>query len=94
MGDVYYPGRWNGQPPQPDSPLPPGGGGGTFGGMEVRVAKLEASSEHLVRSMDELRADVRDLKRDGERDFRILFGAIIAVALGLAWMMAKGFKWM
>lgn len=29
-----------------------------------------------------------------ERDFRILFGAIIAVALGLAGLMAKGFHWL
>ncbi len=31
--------------------------------------------------------------RDREFDFRLLFGALIAVALGLAGMMAKGFGW-
>ncbi|WP_024278602.1 hypothetical protein [Xanthobacter sp. 126] len=61
--------------------------------MEARVAKLEASSDHLVRSVDGLRIDVREAKCGAERDFRILFGAIVAVALGLAYMMAKGFHW-
>jgi tetrahydromethanopterin S-methyltransferase subunit G len=35
-----------------------------------------------------------DSMRDAmERDFRLLFGAIITVALGLAALMAKGFHW-
>ncbi len=29
-----------------------------------------------------------------ERDFRLTFGALIALALGLATMMAKGFHWL
>lgn len=29
-----------------------------------------------------------------ERDFRILFGALIAVTLGLAGLMARGFGWL
>lgn len=63
--------------------------------MEVRIAKLEATMEHVQSNVAELKADVRELRRDifGIRttDFRILFGAIIAVALWLAGMMAKGF---
>ena len=43
-------------------------------------------------------ADVKELRRDitGIRttDFRLIFGAIIAVALGLAGLMAKGFGWL
>ena len=35
-----------------------------------------------------------DAMRDAmERDFRILFGALITVALGLAALMARGFHW-
>ncbi len=52
----------------------------------------------------ELRGDVRKLDRKvdtgfnsvhnrQEQDFRIIFGALIAVALGLAGLMAKGFHW-
>jgi len=41
-----------------------------------------------------VKADVRGLRADARTDFRILFGAIIAVALGLAGLMAKGFHWL
>ncbi len=53
---------------------------------------------HMQHEQSELRSDVREIRRDviGIRttDFRILFGAIIAVALGLAGLMAKGFHWL
>lgn len=78
------------------SPEPPDNGD-----MEARVAKLEASMEYVQRDLAEIKATLRghDGKFDGirdraERDFRILFGALIAVALGLAGMMAKGFGWL
>ena len=74
------------------------GGGGD---MEARIAKLEADvsyiKEHIrdVKSESkELRSDIKELRRDTDRDFRILFGAIITVALGLAGLMAKGFHWL
>jgi hypothetical protein len=45
----------------------------------------------------DLRSDTNrriDSLRDAvESDFRILFGAIISVALGLAALMANGFHW-
>ena len=82
--------------------LPPAvdGGGPTDndGGMEARVAKLEAAMEYVQRDIGELKSEVREIRKDitGIRttDFRILFGAIIAVALGLAGLMAKGFHWL
>jgi hypothetical protein len=64
------------------------------GAMEARVAKLEASATHIEREMSQLRADVREIKRDQRDDFRVLFGAIIVVTLGLAGLLAKGFKWL
>lgn len=69
-------------------------GGGTFDGMEARVAKLEASLEHIGREISDVKADVRILRENARGDFRILFGAIIAVALGLAGLLAKGFHWL
>jgi tetrahydromethanopterin S-methyltransferase subunit G len=63
------------------------------GDMEARLAKLEATMEHVKSDVAELKADVRELRRDLSTDFRILFGAVIAVALGLAGLMAKGFHW-
>ena len=68
---------------------PPGGGG-----MEARVAKLEASVAHIERDIGEMKTDVRGLRSDARTDFRLLFGALIAVALGLAGMMARGFGWL
>ncbi|OGB23499.1 MAG: hypothetical protein A3I66_01235 [Burkholderiales bacterium RIFCSPLOWO2_02_FULL_57_36] len=59
--------------------------------MEARVAKLEAITEYIQRDIKELKEDVRAIRTT---DFRILFGAIIAVALGLAAIMAKGFGWL
>ncbi|MES2324818.1 MAG: hypothetical protein V4633_21375 [Pseudomonadota bacterium] len=62
--------------------------------MEARIAKLEVSVEYIQRDIGELKDDVRSLREDFSSDFRILFGAIISVSLGLAAMMAKGFGWL
>lgn len=66
------------------------GGGGD---MEARVAKLESDVEYIKRDISEIKSDIKDIKTDAKTDFRILFGAIISVALGLAGLMAKGFGW-
>jgi len=82
----------------PANGIDQGGGGGDDGGMEARIAKLEAANEYIQRDIKELKDDVRAIRGDitGIRttDFRLLFGAIIAVALGLAAIMAKGFHWL
>ncbi len=72
--------------------------------MEARVAVLEEITAATKAAIADLRQDIRDLRtktlrrddalRDAlERDFRILFSALISVAIGLATMMAKGFHW-
>lgn len=71
-----------------------GGGNGGGDDMQARVAKLESDVEHMKNTLKEIKDDVREIKRDARSDFRILFGAIIAVALGLAGLMAKGFHWL
>lgn len=86
-------------PPLDDHPPIPrdfksGGGDGISGGMEPRVAKLEALYEGTAKDVADLKADLREMRRDMRSDFRVLFGAIIAVALGLAGIMAKGFGWL
>lgn len=63
-------------------------------GIEPRVARLEASVSHLEADMREVKGDLKDLRRALETNFRLLFGALIAVALGLAGLMAKGFHWL
>lgn len=50
-------------------PLKGGGGGGTFDGMEARVAKLEATASHIERDVADLRTDVRSIK-DSAADLR------------------------
>lgn len=70
-----------------------GDGGGDDGGMEIRLAKLEASMEHVQQDVSDIKQDLREIKKDARADFRLLFGALIAVALGLAALMAHGFHW-
>jgi hypothetical protein len=74
--------------------LKSGGGGGTSDGMEPRVAKLEAAVEHIQKDISEIKTDIRGLRDMQWSHFLILFGAIIFVALGLAGLMARGFKWL
>jgi len=75
-----------------------GGGGGDNDDMEARVAKLEAAVEYIQRDISDIKTDLKEVRGDVSSirttDFRILFGAIIAVALGLAGIMAKGFGWL
>jgi hypothetical protein len=72
-----------------DRSNPPAG----FDGMEARVAKLEGAVGHIERDIGDIKADVRTIRDHARTDFRVLFGGIIAVALGLAGMMARGFHW-
>jgi len=93
MGDLV--------PMRPSSPLPTGGDGGHFDGMEARVAALEAHYSHIKEDVSELRKDVRELRSELKTDFRWLLSILISVAaalggliLGLAGMVAKGFHWL
>ncbi|MES2757533.1 MAG: hypothetical protein V4693_09185 [Pseudomonadota bacterium] len=66
-------------------------------GMEPRLTKLDTAVEFIQRDIKELRDDLRTVKSDItaiRTDFRLLFGAIIAVALGLAGLISKGFHWL
>ena len=89
---IFAAGRFGGTKP-PGPPLQPPSGGGTFDGMEARVAKLEATVDHIQRDVGDIRTEVRTLRENARSDFRILFGAIIASTLGLAGLIAKGFQW-
>lgn len=84
-GDRRRRGEDNGQRP----PGPPG-----ENPLEPRVAKLETHIEYVRRDLDELRVDFREHRKETRTDFRLLFGALITAALGLAGMMGKGFGWL
>jgi len=74
-------------------PVAGGGGGPQDPGVEARVAKLEAHIAHIQHDLGEIKSDIREIRRDARTDFRLMFGAVIFVALGLAGLMAKGFHW-
>jgi len=69
-------------------------GGGDDGGMEARIARIEAHVDHLRETLSEVKADTRDIKSEMRTDFRVVFGSLIAGIVGLAGIMAKGFGWL
>jgi hypothetical protein len=62
-------------------------------GLEARVAKLEAAVE-FQRSIAEIQTELQILRANARSDFRLTFAALLAAALGLAWLLAKGFHWL
>lgn len=58
----------------------------------IRSEMREARTE-LREFQNETRSEFKDVRRSATADFRILFGALIAVAIGLAGAMARGFGW-
>jgi hypothetical protein len=66
---------------------------GTIGGMEARIAKLESHVEYIRRDLDDVRSHVKEIRRNQQADFRILFASLITVAIGLAGIISKGFHW-
>lgn len=70
-----------------------GDGGDRFDPMEARVAKLEAAVEHIQRDTTDIKTDLRGMRDLMWSNFKLTFAALIAVAIGLAGLMAKGFHW-
>ncbi len=75
---------------------PPGGGDG----MEPRLAKVESDVGHINSDISEIRKDIRELRGEIksvadklDAKFILTWVGIISAALGLAYLMAKGFKW-
>lgn len=50
--------------------------------------------EHVEVDLAEIKADVRSLRDRMEGDFRLTWAGIMALGLGLAGLMAKGFGWL
>jgi hypothetical protein len=46
---------------RPTPPLQGNGGGGTFGGMEARVARLESDVGHIKADVGEIKSAIKDL---------------------------------
>jgi len=61
--------------------------------LEARLAQVSATLTEMRKEAhdfrSEMRAEMRDLRRIHDRDFRITFGAIITTTLGLAALIAR-----
>lgn len=62
--------------------------------MGTDITRLEAHVSHIDQTLTDIKADVRDMRKDMRTDFRLLFGSLIALAIGLTGIMAKGFGWL
>jgi hypothetical protein len=76
-----------------------GDGGG--GGMEARLAKLEADVGHIKIDCSDVKSDIRiannkiDDIKDSIWSAKVwALGLYIALAGGMLFVMAKGFKWL
>ena len=67
------------------------GNGG--GGLEARIAKLEAAVEHIQSDVSDIKTGLRQIRGDMRSDFRwtlAAFGAGFAALLGI---LGAGFNW-
>ena len=94
------------KPPGPPL-LPPGGGDG-MSDLEVRVAVLEADLGNIKTNIVDIKSDIKDVRSEikalseklsagviwilGVGGGIVLLG--ISATVGLAYLMAKGFKWL
>jgi hypothetical protein len=61
--------------------------------FDVRLAVLEQIAKDTKDVLSEIKQDLKDIRSDQRADFRLLFGCIVTVALGLAGLIAHGFHW-
>jgi hypothetical protein len=62
-------------------------------GLEEITASIKLSLAAVAAELRDLRTDLRDMRQRQERDFRLLFGAIIFAALSLAGLIARTEHW-
>ena len=58
------------------------------------VAVQRSDIDSIRRDVSETRVDIREIRGRQERDFRLLLGSLITVAVGVGALMAKGFGWL
>jgi predicted nuclease with TOPRIM domain len=61
--------------------------------FEKLEAKLDAKFDRVDAKFDRVDARFDEVRIHARSDFHLLFGSLIASALGLAGMMVKGFGW-
>jgi predicted nucleic acid-binding Zn-ribbon protein len=57
------------------------------------LAEIRAEMRDIRTEIRDMRTEMRDMRQRQERDFRLLFGAIILVAIGLAGLIARTQHW-
>lgn len=67
---------------------------GSMSDLPARVAVLEQIAKDTRDVLKDMREDSKAMRERSERDFRLLFGALITAALGMAGLLAHGFKWL
>lgn len=82
------------RPPVLPTPTAGGHDGGMPPDLPERVAILDTHVAHIREDISTLKGDVRDIRKDMRVDFRLTWAGLFVVAIGLAGMMAKGFKWL
>lgn len=87
------------EPPGPPL-LPPDGGDG-MSDIEVRVAVLEADLSNIKTNVSDIKSDIKDLRSEIKSLSEKLSSRVIwilglggSATVGLAYLMAKGFKWL
>lgn len=61
--------------------------------IDNRLGRVEVIVEHVKEDVRDLRIEVRGVRDQARVDFRLLFGALISMALGMTALMARGFHW-
>ncbi|MBZ7576315.1 hypothetical protein FML15_03115 [Klebsiella michiganensis] len=61
--------------------------------MESDISYIKRDISDVKDDIKDVRNDIKDIRKDMKGDSRLTFGALIAVALGLAGLMARGFGW-
>lgn len=56
---------------------------------ELGNVRIEMRTE-----LGDVRSEMRELRSQARGDFRILFGALMTLGIGLAGLMARGFGWL
>ncbi len=77
-----------------NSTLPPPAAPSYGASMETRVALLENSITHFGQTLDRLDSRMARMEDRQAADFRLIFGAIITLGIGLAGLIAHGFHWL
>ena len=65
-----------------------------LGAVESKLAELAERVARLETGIEYLYSELKNVSQRQVTDFRLMFGSLITVAIGLSGMMAKGFGWL